>query len=129
MLLGLGAFGGLLPDIDSDHSVPIRISFNLFAFALAFLVMFVFIGRYTVLELAAIWLAVFLAVRYLVLELFVSLTTCTHCWRQYSLPYARRACPAICSTSLTPSPGCTVRSWVLALSSICYWTNYPASIC
>jgi len=75
VLLGLGAFGGLLPDIDSDHSVPIRISFNLLAFALAFLVMFAFVGRYTVLELAAVWLGVFLAVRYLVLELFASLTT------------------------------------------------------
>jgi len=75
MLLGLGAFGGLLPDIDSDHSVPIKISFNLLAFALAFLAMFVFVGRYTVLELAAVWLGVFVAVRYFVLEVFVSFTT------------------------------------------------------
>lgn len=74
-LLVLGAFGGLLPDIDSDHSVPIKISFNLLAFTLAFLAMFVFVGRYTVLELAAIWLGVFAAVRWLVLEVFVSLTT------------------------------------------------------
>jgi hypothetical protein len=75
LLLGLGALGGLLPDIDSDHSVPIKISFNLLAFALAFLVMFLFVGRYTVLELAAVWLGVFVAVRYFVLELFVSFTT------------------------------------------------------
>jgi uncharacterized membrane protein len=75
MLLVLGAFGGLLPDIDSDHSVPIKISFNLLAFTLAFVVMFVFVGRYTVLELVAVWLGVFVAVRYFVLELFVSFTT------------------------------------------------------
>ena len=75
MLLGLGALGGLLPDIDSDHSVPIKISFNLLAFALAFVVMFFFVGQYTVLELAAIWAGVFLGVRYLVLECFVSFTT------------------------------------------------------
>lgn len=75
MLLGLGAFGGLLPDIDSDHSVPIKISFNLLAFTLAFLVMFVFVGRYTVLELTVVWLGVFLTVRWLVLELFINLTT------------------------------------------------------
>jgi hypothetical protein len=55
--------------------VPIRISFNLLAFALAFLVMFMFMGRYTVLELVAVWLGVFVAVRYFVLELFVSFTT------------------------------------------------------
>lgn len=75
VLLALGTFGGLLPDIDSDHSVPIRISFNLLAFALAFLMMSVFINRYTVLELAAVWIGVFVGVRYLVLELFIKLTT------------------------------------------------------
>ena len=75
VLLGLGALGGLLPDIDSDHSVPIRISFNLLAFVSAFVVMFVFVGQYTVLELAAIWVGMFLGVRYLVLECFVLFTT------------------------------------------------------
>lgn len=75
MLLGLGALGGLLPDIDSERSVPIRIGFNLLAFFLAFMAMFQFAGRYTVLELAAIWLGVFVGVRYLVLELFVACTT------------------------------------------------------
>jgi hypothetical protein len=73
-LLALGTFGGLLPDIDSDHSAPIKISFNLLAFTLAFLAMFAFVGRYTVLELAAIWLGVFVAVRWLVLDVFTRLT-------------------------------------------------------
>lgn len=75
VLLGLGTLGGLLPDIDSEHSVPIRIGFNLLALTLAFLVMFQFAGKYTVLELAAIWLGVFLTVRYLVLEFFNSCTS------------------------------------------------------
>lgn len=74
ILFGLGTLGGLLPDIDSDNSVPIRISFNLLAFFLAFVTMFVFIGRYTVLELAAIWLGVFVGVRYVVLEFFIAFT-------------------------------------------------------
>lgn len=74
ILFGLGTLGGLLPDIDSDNSVPIRISFNLLAFFLAFVTMFVFIGRYTVLELAAIWLGVFVGVRYAVLEFFIAFT-------------------------------------------------------
>lgn len=75
MLLAWGALGGLLPDIDSDHSVPIKISFNLLAFALAFVVMFLFVGQYTVLELAAVWAGVFLGVRYVVLECFINFTT------------------------------------------------------
>jgi hypothetical protein len=97
VLLGLGAFGGLLPDIDSDHSVPIKISFNLLAFTLAFLVMFVFVGRYTVLELAAVWAGVFVAVRYFVLELFVSFTT--HRGAIHSLLAA--AFFALCAVSLS----------------------------
>jgi hypothetical protein len=75
VLLGLGTLGGLLPDVDSERSVPIRIGFNLLAFTLAFLTMFQFAGRYTVAELALIWLGVFLTVRYLVLELFNACTT------------------------------------------------------
>ncbi|MFM8330239.1 MAG: metal-dependent hydrolase [Candidatus Methylumidiphilus sp.] len=75
ILLGLGTFGGLLPDIDSDHSVPIRISFNLLALTLAFLVMFAFASRYSVVELAALWLGVLFGVRYLVLECFVRFTS------------------------------------------------------
>ena len=75
VLLGLGTLGGLLPDIDSEHSVPIRIGFNLLAFTLAFLVMFQFAGKYTVLELTMIWLGVFLTVRYLVLEVFNACTS------------------------------------------------------
>lgn len=74
-LLALGSFGGLLPDIDSDHSVPIRIAFNLLALALAFLALFAFASRYSVLELVAIWLGVFIGVRYVVLECFVRFTT------------------------------------------------------
>lgn len=74
-LFVLGALGGLLPDIDSDRSVPIRIGFNLLAFALAFLTMFQFVGKYTVLELASVWLGVFVGVRYGVLELFTAFTT------------------------------------------------------
>jgi hypothetical protein len=74
ILLVLGTLGGLLPDIDSDHSVPIKISFSLLAFVLAFLVMFRFSSQYQILELAAIWLIVFLAVRYMVLELFTVFT-------------------------------------------------------
>ena len=75
LLLALGTLGGLLPDIDSNRSVPVRIGFNLLAVASAFVAMFQFAGRYTVLELALVWLGAFLTVRYLVLELFNACTS------------------------------------------------------
>jgi hypothetical protein len=73
-LLALGTLGGLLPDIDSDHSTPIKIGFTLLAFSLAFVVMFAFLGRFSELQLVGIWLGVFVGIRYLVLEIFASFT-------------------------------------------------------
>lgn len=73
-LLVLGTLGGLLPDIDSDHSTPIKIGFTLLAFSLAFVAMFAFLGRFSELHLVGIWLGVFLGVRYAVLELFARFT-------------------------------------------------------
>lgn len=70
LLFALGTLGGLLPDIDSEHSVPIKLSFSLLAVWLAFLLVFRLMERYTVAELALLWLGTFLLVRYGVLETF-----------------------------------------------------------
>lgn len=73
-LFGLGTLGGLLPDIDSEKSIPLRIAFYLLAVGLAFVTMLRFVGNHSVLELAVIWLAVFAGVRYVILELFMAYT-------------------------------------------------------
>jgi hypothetical protein len=79
----LGVAGGLLPDIDSDSSAPVRGFFTLLGIALAFLVSFALVGRFPVLELVLIWGAVFLVVRYGVFELFARCTVHRGAWHSW----------------------------------------------
>ncbi len=70
----LGTMAGLLPDIDSDNSVPIRLFFNLIAVSAAFAVLFGVVDRYSIVELLLLWVGVYLLIRYTVFELFIRLT-------------------------------------------------------
>ncbi len=70
----LGVIGGLLPDIDSDNSTPVKIFFNLLALGLAFFTLFGLAGRYSVAELFLIWLGIYLIVRFVAFEAFTRLT-------------------------------------------------------
>lgn len=70
----LGVAGGLLPDIDSDSSTPIRAFFTLLGAVLGFAAGFAFVGQLAPVELGLVWLGVFLAVRYGVLEIFARFT-------------------------------------------------------
>ena len=54
MLFFLGVAGGLLPDIDSDNSTPVRAFFTLLGVVLAFLRSFTLVRRFPILELALI---------------------------------------------------------------------------
>jgi len=71
----LGVIGGLLPDIDSPSSIPLRVAFTLLAVSSGFLAVFAFAQHYSLAELTLLWLGSFLTVRYLVFQLFTTLTT------------------------------------------------------
>lgn len=47
--------GGILPDIDSDHSTPMRIMQYVLANLISFFVLFDFIGRYPIWDILFIW--------------------------------------------------------------------------
>ena len=66
--------GGILPDIDSDVSIPIRVAFNLLSVIAAFLVIFEFSERISLIELCILGAVTFIAVRYGVFSLFASFT-------------------------------------------------------
>ncbi|MBF0453728.1 MAG: metal-dependent hydrolase [Magnetococcales bacterium] len=66
--------GGLLPDIDSDTSTPLQVSFTLFALIFSFLVMFSQAATLSTLELLIIWLGAFLFFKLIIFELFTRLT-------------------------------------------------------
>jgi len=71
----LGAVGSLLPDMDSDKSLPLRFAFTLGSILLAFTGMFVLSDWFpSVAELLLVWVACFLLVRWLVFHLLALLT-------------------------------------------------------
>ena len=71
----LGVIGGLLPDIDSSTSIPIRIAFNLLAVVAGFLLVFTFSAHYSLLELIILWLGSYFGIRHGLRHLFTRFTT------------------------------------------------------
>lgn len=70
----LGVIGGLLPDIDSPNSIPIRVAFNVLAVMCGFLLVFSLSQRYSLVELVILWVACFVGIRYGLLNLFAHFT-------------------------------------------------------
>jgi hypothetical protein len=83
MLFFVGIAGSLLPDIDADHSVPVRGFFNLLGVVLAFLASFALIGRLWFLDLATVWVGVFVVVRYGLFEVFARFTVHRGVWHSW----------------------------------------------
>lgn len=76
LLFGLGALGSLLPDLDSDHSVPVQVSFSLASMLLAFVALFTAADWFpTLAELTIVWLTVYLLSRHLLFAALSRLTT------------------------------------------------------
>ncbi|CAN2041360.1 inner membrane protein [Candidatus Magnetomoraceae bacterium gMMP-15] len=74
MYFSLGIVGGILPDVDSNSSIPLRIMFNFFAVFFSFLAMFSQIKSYSIVELLLVWLAIYLVIRYLLFKVFKQFT-------------------------------------------------------
>ena len=92
----LGAAGSLLPDMDSDKSVPLRFAFTLASILLAFAGMFVLSDVFPSLaELVLVWIACFLLVRWLVFYLLGAFTD--HRGLFHSMPAALLAGLLTCS--------------------------------
>lgn len=82
----LGVTGGILPDIDSDSSIPIRVAFNVLSVVAAFLLVFHLSVGLSLLELVLIGLGTFLLVRYGVFSVFTRFTV--HRGLYHSIPAA-----------------------------------------
>lgn len=74
LYFSLGALGGILPDIDSDYSIPTKLLFSSLAIVFSFLGMFSQAESYSIAELAVMWLLIYVSVRYLAYYLFIKLT-------------------------------------------------------
>jgi hypothetical protein len=74
LFFAAGTIGGLLPDIDSDHSVPVHILFSFLAITLAFLAVFSRAAAYSLVELSLLWAGVYVLVRHVAGRLFTAFT-------------------------------------------------------
>ncbi len=74
LYFALGSAGAALPDIDSDSSSPLKITFHVLSLVIAFLVTFSQRLGDTAAEFLIIWLGAYITIRYLVFELFTRLT-------------------------------------------------------
>ena len=70
----VGTVGGLLPDIDLDHSSPTKLIFTALAIVFAFLAAFNRVASYSIVELWIVWGVAYGGVRYLALSVFSALT-------------------------------------------------------
>lgn len=59
----LGTIGGLLPDIDSESSVPFRVAFNILGVLAGFLAVLNLGKQYSLAELIVVWILAFAAIR------------------------------------------------------------------
>jgi Na+/proline symporter len=70
LFLFLGTLGSILPDIDSNNSVPLRVGFQTLAIVFSFLVLFKIGVDYSVVEMLILWGFTFVFIKQVVLRLF-----------------------------------------------------------
>lgn len=70
----MGVIGGLLPDIDSDSSMPVRLLFTFIATVISFLVMFSQSADNSIFELFTIWFVSFIVIKFFFFSLFTRVT-------------------------------------------------------
>ncbi|UNK05285.1 metal-dependent hydrolase [Psychrobacter raelei] len=80
-----GTVGGLLPDIDSDNSTPIKMGFDFVSLATAFALVIHWRSELSLVSMILLWLAGYGFVRYGVFAIFTRLTV--HRGIIHSVPY------------------------------------------
>jgi hypothetical protein len=85
LLFGAGIIGGILPDIDSNYSIPTKIMQYIFANLISFLIVFRYIGIYPILNIILIWIGSFMSI-IILFQLFNKITT--HRGMFHSIPAA-----------------------------------------
>lgn len=83
--VALGTAGGLLPDLDSNHSIPIKIGFDIASLVFAFTLVMHWRDTLSLLSLMVLWLASYGFMRYTVFKAFTRITV--HRGVIHSVPY------------------------------------------
>lgn len=111
--VAIGTAGGLLPDIDSDNSTPIKIGFDITSLLVAFALVMHWRSELSLLSLLVLWLAGYGVIRYGVFAIFTRLTI--HRGIIHSIPYMAILALALTYTNyyLLNTPAIT--SWFYGL--------------
>lgn len=70
----MGLLGGILPDIDSDHSTPVSLFFSAAGLLCAFLAVFHWLSPLSIAELVLLWTGIYVLIRYALCQAFMRLT-------------------------------------------------------
>lgn len=84
--LFLGIFGGILPDLDSDTSKPLKIAFKMLSIFLPLLILLVITTKMSIVYMALLWGLSYIVLRVVVFEIFTSTTK--HRGIVHSIPMA-----------------------------------------
>lgn len=109
----LGTTGGLLPDIDSNNSTPIKLFFNLISAVTAFALIIYWRSYLQLLYLLVLGLLVFVTIRYLVFGIFTKITV--HRGVIHSVPYMAMLALGLVSFSYYYLQIPSVISWLYGL--------------
>lgn len=82
----LGTIGGILPDLDSNHSKPLKMTRDVIAISFAFIIMYNKAKGYSLVEMAVLWIAIFSFIKYGIFNLFTNITV--HRGMFHSIPAA-----------------------------------------
>lgn len=113
LCMALGTMGGLLPDLDSDNSTPIKLGFNMASFVFAFGLVMHWRNDLSLLALIALWLAGYGFMRYIVFHLFTSITV--HRGIIHSVPYMAVLGLGMVSLSYYVLGNALIASWFFGL--------------
>lgn len=84
VFLCAGIIGGMLPDLDSKSSIPLRIVFNISGIIFSFLIVFGLGQDYSIIELFIVWVISFIVIRLLLYNIVTRFTV--HRGLFHSLP-------------------------------------------
>jgi hypothetical protein len=113
LCVALGTIGGLLPDLDSDNSTPIKLGFNMVSFVFAFGLVMHWRDDLSLIALVALWLVGYGFMRYVVFHIFTSMTI--HRGVIHSVPYMAVLGLGLASLSYYVLGNALVASWFFGL--------------
>lgn len=109
----VGTVGGLLPDIDLDHSIPAQVGFNVVSLLVAFGMVIYWSPHSSIVGLIGLWLVSYAVMRWGVIRLFNQLTV--HRGIVHSVPYMALLAVGLVDVSFYAMKYGAVVSWFLGL--------------